>query len=838
VRYADPVATDTCAIIIGIDGYAFAPLTSAVNDAVALRDELTAPGPGGTPPLVAAADVTLLASPGPGQPAPPGSRPATRRAILDALKAHYESPAARRRLIFYFAGHGMSASRDGRVREALLLAADVESPTDGEHMICLDDLLALFAERGPLEQLWLVDACRDMPYERRPRGYDVSWPEEPPQAPRAQFAMHAVGAGGKALSAQGGHGRFTHLLLRGLRGTGIANEPVPGRGRCVTADSLFNYVHRHVLASLRGWDEWTRTVQVPESRSRGPALAPLREVPPPPPREFVVKVEPEAAQPAVDLALEIELGLPVPGWPPKAPARQYELRAALKAGMTEQGWGTPKPQLMVVDLREEESATVEVPRSGGTVMTRGGGPRPSAAAAAPAVTTGERGIARAEIARSAAPARRPLRRSGGGTGVAPTTATLRVEASDIQAHVRLRLSRHPFTLIERAQPNMDLTVAPGAWDVQVMLGDEVISAARVLLAGGERGVVTAVAQITPALASLLPQRPAGAVDERPTSVMPSETIGPMQGAVLPTLLPLLALKPFDHDGVLLRQFSHLQIPQRGPWPPPSDGEPRCAIAVALDGELTPGRHTDVRAAARVWASPDRRLALYATDGKPPDEGVDIFVSGTRLNVAAPGVPGGVTAIGVISWPSGVTQVSVGIYRLPLGVAWDAPSAPGGPGFPPGRIARALAIAVPWFRAGADLDTLRGPELMEIAYGKWIDPVLGLIAHHALHESRRAARPGDPAPVEMLGTIQRNLSQAFGALPDCLVIAAVRQDADAQQAAMARLLDDRRLRQPVLVASLALLAEAARRAGRMDHWSIDRLDRIAPGEVFNVVVTTP
>jgi hypothetical protein len=128
--------------------------------------------------------------------------------------------------------------------------------------------------------------------------------------------------------------------------------------------------------------------------------------------------------------------------------------------------------------------------------------------------------------------------------------------------------------------------------------------------------------------------------------------------------------------------------------------------------------------------------------------------------------------------------------------------------------------------------------MEIAYGKWIDPVLGLIAHHALHESRRAARPGDPAPVEMLGTIQRNLSQAFGALPDCLVIAAVRQDADAQQAAMARLLDDRRLRQPVLVASLALLAEAARRAGRMDHWSIDRLDRIAPGEVFNVVVTTP
>lgn len=819
------MVTDTCAIIIGIDGYALTPLTSAVNDAVALRDELTAPGLGGTLPLVAAADVTFLASPGPDQPAPPGSRPATRRAILDALKVHYESPAARGRLIFYFAGHGMSASRDGRVREALLLAADVESPTDGEHMICLDDLLALFAERGPLEQLWLVDACRDMPYERRPRGYDVSWPEEPPQGPRAQFAIHAVAAGGKALSAQGGHGRFTHLLLRGLRGTGIANEPVPGRGRCVTADSLFNYVHRHVLESLRGWDEWTRTVQVPEPRSRGPALAPLREVPPPSPREFVVNVEPEAAQSAVELTLEIELGLPVLGWPPKAPARQYELRAALKPGMTAQGWGAPKPQLMVVDLREEESATVEVPLIAGTLMTRGGGPRSSAAASAPAVTTGERGIARAKIARNAAPA---------GAVVAPTTATLRVEASDLQAHVRLRLSQHPFTLIKRAQPNQNLTVAPGAWDVQVMLGDEVISAARVLLAAGECGVVTAVAQITPALASLLPPRPAGAVDERPTSVMPSETIGPMQGAVLPTLLPLLALKPFDHNGVLLRQFSHLRIPQHGPGPPLSDSEPRCAVAVALDGELKLGRHADVRAAARVWASLDRRLALYTMDGKPTDESVDIFVSGVRLNVATPGLLGGVTTVGVISWPSGVTQVSVGIYCLPLGLAWPRP---GTRGFPPGRIARALAVAVPWFRACADLDTLRVPELTEIANGKWIDPVLGLIAYHALHQRWRAALLDDPANVAMLATIQHNLSQAFGALPDCQIVATVHHDADAQQAAMTRLLDDRKLRQPVLVASLALLAEAAQRAGRMDHWSIDRLDRVAPGEVFNVVVTT-
>ncbi len=42
----------THAIIIGVDGYVFRPLASAVNDAVAVRDALTRPGPAGGPPVV------------------------------------------------------------------------------------------------------------------------------------------------------------------------------------------------------------------------------------------------------------------------------------------------------------------------------------------------------------------------------------------------------------------------------------------------------------------------------------------------------------------------------------------------------------------------------------------------------------------------------------------------------------------------------------------------------------------------------------------------------------------------------------------------------------------
>lgn len=197
---------DRRAILIGVDGYSFRPLTSAVNDAMAMREALTGRSKPGLNPIFDDSEITVLATPLPGVSAPPGTEIATRNAVLGALKPQYDSNDPADFLMVYFAGHGLAVSPDGRVRETLILPSDVTGPEDGRNMIPLTQLLQLFSERGPLQQLWIIDACRDMPYQKRPRAYEIEWTEEPPQSQRAQVAVFAVAQGGEALSESGGQG--------------------------------------------------------------------------------------------------------------------------------------------------------------------------------------------------------------------------------------------------------------------------------------------------------------------------------------------------------------------------------------------------------------------------------------------------------------------------------------------------------------------------------------------------------------------------------------------------------------------------------------------------------
>ena len=229
----------------------------------------------------------------------------------------------------------------------------------------MDELLRLFAERGPHQQLWIVDACRDVPYDRRPRGYEIDWPKQEPQAARAQAAIFAVAQGGTALSFGGGQGRFTTHLLRGLAGNGCSVDYVPGRGYCVTAQSLHAYAKRRVLEALDGYDDWTRTVQTPEFVPPRVELEPLRDLKPPASCPLTVVIRPKEAETAVKLSLEVQMGIPVAGWPPKAPPRIYELRAELLPGMDALGWGSPEPALRAVDTREESMAVVDIPDESG-----------------------------------------------------------------------------------------------------------------------------------------------------------------------------------------------------------------------------------------------------------------------------------------------------------------------------------------------------------------------------------------------------------------------------------------------------------------------------------------
>jgi len=152
-------------LLVGIDDYAFKPLSSAVNDALAVEAKLRALG------LFAEAEIDLLLSPRDGTAVPARARPATSVAILDYLEALYRASKRLDRFLFYFAGHGISARRDPAHTKlcAALIPADVRAiGSDGRRLIDFDDLRARFRMRGPLEQFYIVDACRDLGWERNP----------------------------------------------------------------------------------------------------------------------------------------------------------------------------------------------------------------------------------------------------------------------------------------------------------------------------------------------------------------------------------------------------------------------------------------------------------------------------------------------------------------------------------------------------------------------------------------------------------------------------------------------------------------------------------------------
>lgn len=809
---------DKRAILIGVDAYGFRPLTSAVNDAVAMREALVGRSTPPQQPILDDTEITLLATPQVGVSVNSRTAPATRDEILSALRPHYDTTDPAAFLLVYFAGHGLTASPDGRVRETLILPSDVTGPEDGRNMISINQLLNLFAERGPLQQLWIIDACRDMPYQRRPRGYDIEWQEQPAQGPRAQVSIFAVAQGGEALSESGGQGRFTTHLLAGLAGKGSAADYLPGRGYCVTAQSLHEYARRRVNEALEGYDDWTRTIQMPQISQSNSTVDPLRDLPRPLPRKFAVTVRPPEAEPAVDLALEVQFGLPVGGWPPEALPRIYELRATLKPGM-DQLWGEPAPGLVAVDLREEDGATVSVPPRISQPPFPASQPQPAQP------TTGERGIARAVTV---------TQQAGFVHRFMDQRATLTVVATDAGARVRLQRAESPWDELEE-QPNTPISLESGVWNVMVVLGDQTISATRVVLSAGEKRTTRAVAQITPATAALLP--PIQGAVATPETVMPSETIGPMQGAILPTLLPLFALKLYDTGNIILHQFEDRHIPTVSTDEIPS-GEMPLAVAICIEGTRRPDGPTRVEGAELKWIGADSRISLFAGWKRESRDTITIDIGSRRVSVAAPGIHGGVTVVAGTSWPDGRLDFSVANFRLPVGTLW-APNP--SPYVTVGEISRALALAAPLFRAGADLWFARDWELNDLADAKWLDPVLGVLAFH-IHDHRLASKVSqisfplveDSRSVREI--IRRNLGNYFRDLPDSRIVAALNLDPELRRAALMELLEDPDLGQPVVTASLAHIAQAATEAGLDDHWAVDRFARINPGQVFNVVRT--
>jgi hypothetical protein len=148
------------------------------------------------------------------------------------------------------------------------------------------------------------------------------------------------------------------------------------------------------------------------------------------------------------------------------------------------------------------------------------------------------------------------------------------------------------------------------------------------------------------------------------------------------------------------------------------------------------------------------------------------------------------------------------------------------------------VAAPFFRAGDPFEETNENTLTEMAYAKWIDPVLGVLAFHAHdHVLSTHSRPFNEDNRWMLrNMIRSNLSKFFAEVPDSRIVAALDRDLVVRRGMFLDLLKDDGLGQPVLTASLARLAAAAVAERWNDHWSVERFDRVTPGSVFNVVHT--
>lgn len=154
------------ALVIGVGHYASAGipgLAGAAPSALAFADWLLTKH---APPGLARGSIDVLASEPSGTPVvwqgiqldPPTI--AHVQAAADALHARvYADPASM--VVFYFCGHGIEA---GDLRSLLLEDVDATSQTDPfRNAIAFDNFVASMAGCGPRQQLFVIDACRELP---------------------------------------------------------------------------------------------------------------------------------------------------------------------------------------------------------------------------------------------------------------------------------------------------------------------------------------------------------------------------------------------------------------------------------------------------------------------------------------------------------------------------------------------------------------------------------------------------------------------------------------------------------------------------------------------------
>ncbi|MEH7911803.1 hypothetical protein V7798_32100 [Rhizobium laguerreae] len=790
---------------------------------------------------------------------------------MDALTPLYYDQACDR-LLVYFSGHGASwrvSSGASKLKPVILCHGVKNFGRDGAKMIDVEELLERFRMRGPAEQIWIIDACRNLPDDPvRPVVPTTGWGDLPVISARRQALLYSVAPLAQAAAIVGGNSVFTRELLEGLEGRGRAAVYDPGHGSwVVTHRSLCEYARARLEP---GMADWEREFKLPRIEFESdPAPRPIRVLDSsnaPRPRGVSLEVMPVSAAAAISARLERE-GMIAAQWPPhlqsfEVPPAAFRFEATLSGSE----WDSVDPTNAVIDTREVDkikvivSARVRPPifRSPNKKNLVPDAPAPSISGL---VETG----------------RRPN-----------TTRASWIEMQSDDRAVTLSIRMHGTSLPPIAlgrtdgnslrSPKLD----PGLWNVVAELAGEQLGSIDIDLPARVVVTLRLIASMPTVLRneSWAPDASITTSLESP-SLKLSETMGWIQGAVLPSLLPLIALKAFDKT--VLEKL-------RTPWLKPNtprSGQTPISVALALDGDwkgtLKPsldgvslsvgGGGPKKKFVAElnelaVLTIRDAGLKLSETFEREPNRNIAVLrVPGWgRLKFAVPLIPNRVASIGVVLRAAGRFEMTIASLA---------------PGFDPrsdhGRSAtsRAVAIAARLISAGSypDVDTIN-----EAARGKWVDPILGALSWHAIENREAEFWDGSRA------TIARNMYGAFPSLADSILfldwltanshdtVHARHQRADIRDGfrecvlwrqewpplekvlrgthgLIARYLpNDVRepaatvwrpdrfstvlSDQPVLAASVDKLANAAQAVGNTDHWALRRRSLIPPGLVWN------
>jgi uncharacterized caspase-like protein len=792
------MARTSVAIVVGIDDYVQQPLTSAVGDARAFAAALVELR------LVRESDLTLLTSADDGLVKDDSP---TRRRILDALRPFHTGQVVVDRLFFYYAGHGLLAYSDparALARTALVPVDVRDLETDGTTLIDLESVVARLRSAGPNEQFFFIDACRDLAYGAHPDTTTaLGWTAVQPGPERAQAVLYAVAPLGRARGGPDGRGVMTKHLVDALHGQGIALDySDEDRKYVISPESVAAYVTKRVRETVGAVPLWERKYILPRLDHREPKTSAIRVVDSPADRELTVLVEPPGAAAATKVVLSL-MGVDVASWPPNAFRAPFPIRPRRHWLDASSNAGTPDPERVRLDAREEHAATILI-WSRDQPGPSGGEPEPGPSP--PKVST-------------------VVERWGEG-GFGWVTAA----ASEDQVFIELEQLDPPYAHWTAAG-HMEESVPPGDYRIQFRLGADVFSVAEIAV---ESGAQTAVQPMIGASPLLREMRDRGSVrlSDPPVDAVISDAIGPIQAGIVGTMLPIVGIKPFDLRNELFQGFG-ASVPLVDPA---SLGLRPVSLVVAVDGNRWQSRPSEIVRSTRCWIEPHEGLPidlnLAGLTGPSADPGriglafaqapLRPFVVAIEslhlgsVRVAAASLPRRATVIAIAVRPDGGFDLSQNLLRLP-GLQYDEPV----PNVPYDRMLREVQLGQKLYQSN---ELANRGLLTELFYGKWTDPILSCMAYFSsLDVGERGVQLADDW---MLDLVADNLAHFFPDLPDAQVVQAL-QRRERLDDLLSRLLASGDL--PVLARSAQELAARARELGYPDAPVVSASRRALTGQ---------